>query len=304
MRQIPTPAGQIPALALGCMRLTSRTLKENEALFEAALACGAIFLDHADIYGGGECESRCGELFALHPDWRDKFWVQSKCGIVPGKRYDFSKAHILEAVDGSLKRLRTDRLDSLLLHRPDALAEPEEVAEAFSELKRAGKVRFFGVSNHNPLQIELLQKSLNDPLLFDQLQFGPAFTGMVDAGLHVNMTDGAAVMRDGGALDFCRLKGITVQAWSPLYYGFFGGVFLEDPAYEPLNQKLCELAEKYGLTPAGAAAAWIARHPARIQTIAGTTSPDHLRDLAAGCSVTLERQEWYDVYLAAGNTLP
>lgn len=304
MRQIKMPAGQIPALALGCMRLTARSLKENEALFETALEHGVTFLDHADIYGGGECESRCGQIFDLHPDWRDRFWVQSKCGIVSGKRYDFSKEHILEAVDGSLRRLKTDHLDFLLLHRPDALVEPEEVAEAFLQLNKAGKVRFFGVSNHNPMQIELLQRCLDHPLLFNQLQFGPAFTGMVDAGLHVNMTDQASVMRDGSVLDYCRLKEITVQAWSPLYYGFFGGLFLGDPAYQALTKKLEELAEKYGLTPTGAVVAWIARHPAHIQTVTGTTSPEHLRDLAAGCDVTLERQEWYDVYLAAGNTLP
>jgi len=215
-----------------------------------------------------------------------------------------SQAHILAAVDGSLKRLGTDYLDVLLLHRPDALVEPAEVAAAFGSLQSSGKVRAFGVSNQNPNQIELLQRAVTQKLLFNQLQLSVAFTPMIDAGIHVNMGDAAAVVRDGGTLDYCRLKDITVQAWSPFQYGFFEGAFLGSPKFAQLNQVIDRIANERGVANTAIAVAWISRHPARIQTIIGTTNPQRVRDLARSQEFQLSRAEWYEIYLAAGNILP
>jgi predicted oxidoreductase len=218
--------------------------------------------------------------------------------------YDFSKEHILASVNGILARLQTDYLDVLLLHRPDALVEPDEVAEAFGRLKESGKVRHFGVSNQNPRQIELLQRALPQPLLFNQLQLSIAFTPMIDAGLHVNNKDAFAVVRDGGVLDYCRLQNITVQAWSPFQYGMFEGVFLDNPKFPELNAVIDRIAKERDATNTGVAVAWISRHPARIQTILGTTTPQRVRDAAKSQTFVLTRQEWYEIYRAAGNVLP
>ncbi|MCR5264544.1 MAG: aldo/keto reductase, partial [Clostridiales bacterium] len=225
----------VPPIAVGCMRLAGKAGKEAETFVRTALDLGLNFFDHADIYGGGSCESVFADAIGMNGDIREKIIIQSKCGIRKGM-YDFSKEHILEAVDGSLKRLRTDYLDVLLLHRPDTLMEPEEVAEAFDALKASGKVRHFGVSNQNPYQMELMSKYLSQPIAADQLQFGPAHTGMIDAGLNVNTMFDAATVRDGGVLEYCRLKNITIQAWSPFQYGFFEGVFIGSEKYPELNK--------------------------------------------------------------------
>lgn len=298
--------GIIPASAvtLGCMRMAGLDRAGVERIMDCALENGINYFDHADIYGGGRSEELFGDWLADHPDLRERITVQSKCAIRPGQ-YDFSKEHILEAVDGSLRRLRTDRLDVLLLHRPDTLMEPEEVAEAFDLLQSSGKVRYFGVSNHNLYQIELLKTAVKQPLIADQLQYSVTEAGMVTSGMNVNMKNADSVMHDGGLLEYCRIKGITVQTWSPFQYGFFGGNFVGNREKFPrLNEKLDELAEKYGVSPTGIAAAWILRHPANMQLIAGTMNPDHLADICAAADLTLTRTEWYEVYLAAGHTLP
>jgi predicted oxidoreductase len=236
---------------------------------------------------------------------RHSLVLQSKCGIRPDLgMFDFSKEHILASVDGILQRLGTDYLDVLLLHRPDALVEPEEVAEAFGRLQASGKVRNFGVSNQNPTQIELLQRALPQRLLFNQLQLSIAFTPLIDAGIHVNNKDDFALVRDGGALDYCRLKGLTVQAWSPFQYGFFEGVFLGNPKFPKLNEVIDRIAQERGVTNTAVAVAWISRHPARIQTVLGTTNPQRVRDAAQSQGFVLTRQEWYEIYRAAGNVLP
>jgi predicted oxidoreductase len=218
--------------------------------------------------------------------------------------YDFSRKHILESVDGSLRRLRTDYLDVLLLHRPDALVEPEEVAEAFEQLYTSGKVRWFGVSNHNPMQIQLLQKSIRQPIVANQLQFSIAHAGMVSTGINVNMINDAAVDRDGSVLDFCRLHDITIQPWSPFQYGFFEGVFLGSERFSELNQKIQEIAGKYQVSDTTIALAWILRHPAQMQPIIGTMNISRLKDCCKAAEVHLTREEWYEIYLAAGNELP
>jgi predicted oxidoreductase len=229
--------------------------------------------------------------------------LQTKVGIRRDS-YDFSKEHILEAVDGSLKRLRTEYIDVLLLHRPDALVEPEEVAEAFTILENSGKVKYFGVSNQNPMQIELLRKFVKQSILFNQLQFSITNTGMVDAGINVNMEIDPSINRDGSILDYCRLKGITIQPWSPFQYGFFEGVFLDNEKFPELNQKINALAAAKGVTNTAIAIAWILRHPAHMQPIVGTTNPGRLKDICKASDITLTHQEWYEIYLAAGNKLP
>ncbi len=295
---------QVPAVAVGCMRLTSLDEKGAEAFVHEAMELGVNFFDHADIYGGGQCETLFGNVLKNNPGLRESMIIQSKCGIVPGKMYDFSKDYILKSVDGILKRLGTDYLDVLVLHRPDALMEPEEVAEAFDTLEAAGKVRHFGVSNHSPLQIQLLKKYVQQEIVVDQLQFGLAHAGMVSVGMEVNMTTDGAVVRDGGALDFCRLNDITIQTWSPFQYGMFEGVFIGSPKYLKLNEVLEELAEKYETDVTAIASAWILRHPAHMQLISGSMNKDRLAVICHGADIALEREEWYRLYLAAGHILP
>ena len=295
----------ISELSLGCMRIHALAPADMDVLLATCLDVGITCFDHADIYGNGRSE----EVFAASVERlgiaRDTMCVQSKCGIRPAEgMFDFSREHILSSVDGILTRLRTEYLDALLLHRPDALVEPDEVAEAFSRLHRDGKVRHFGVSNHNPTQIELLQRGLPQRLVFNQLQLSIAFTPLIDAGIHVNNKDEPAVMRDGGALDYCRVKNITVQAWSPFQYGFFEGVFLGSPKFPALNAVIDRIAGERNVTNTAVAVAWISRHPARIQTIIGSTTPQRIRDAAASQAFELTRQEWYEIYRAAGNVLP
>ncbi|WP_100489136.1 aldo/keto reductase [Sporolactobacillus pectinivorans] len=298
---------QASAVVQGCMRISEMSEDTVEKLIETDLENGITFFDHADCYSQGACEALFGRVLAKRPDLRDKITLQTKCGIVHGAEYtlyDFSKEHLLETVNASLKRLQTDHIDYLLLHRPDALMEPEEVAGTFDELHSAGKVLHFGVSNQNPYQMELLKKSVKQPLEVNQLQFSIKATGLVDAGINVNMTVDASNVRDGGILDYCRLNNVTVQAWSPFQYGFFEGVFLDNPKFPELNKKIDEIAAKYGVSNNAIAVAWILRHPAEMQVILGTTNVKRVAESAKGADITLTRPEWYEIYLAAGNKLP
>lgn len=303
MKYVEIGGLQASAVAVGCMRIAAMEPAALSAFVHGALDKGVNFFDHADIYGGGECEAAFGRLLAAEPGLRDRMVLQGKCGIRKNM-YDFSKGHILESVDGILSRLGTDRLDLLLLHRPDALMEPEEVAEAFDQLERSGKVLRFGVSNFNARQMELLQSGLKQKLLVNQLQFGLMCTGLIDHAICANTGFPHAADRDGEVLDHCRLQGVTIQAWSPFQYGFFEGVFLGSPKFPALNEKLEELSPKYGSTPQALATAWILRHPARMQVISGSTSPARLAEICSACEVGLSREDWYALYLAAGNKLP
>jgi len=305
MRTIEIANGEINAseIALGCMRIADMSVKDVSKLITTAIDEGINFFDHADIYGGGKSEEVFGTALKEMKGVREKIFIQTKCGIRDGY-YDFSKDHILEAVDGSLKRLKTDYIDVLLLHRPDALVEPEEVAEAFSILHASGKVRNFGVSNHNPMQIELLSQYLNQRIIVNQLQLSITNTGMIDAGLNVNMQIDKSIDRDGSVLDYCRLNGITIQAWSPFQYGFFEGVFLDNPKFKALNDEMDKVAKKYDVPKSALPIAWILRHPAKIQPIVGTTNPKHLKEICQASNVNLTKKEWYDLYKAAGNKLP
>lgn len=294
---------EVSEIALGCMRIHELPLEGIANLVHTSLDEGVTFFDHADIYGGGQSEAKFAEAIQMSPSLREKMILQSKCGIRP-RSFDFSKEHILAAVDGSLKRLRTDYLDVLLLHRPDALVEPEEVAEAFDILEGSGKVRYFGVSNQNPMQIELLKRYVRQPLVFNQLQLSITNTGMIDAGLTVNMKIDASIDRDGSILDYCRLHDITIQPWSPFQYGFFEGVFLDNDKFPELNRVINDLVASKGVPNTAIAIAWLLRHPARMQPIVGTTNAQRLKDICKASQITLSRQEWYDIYLAAGNILP
>ena len=295
---------QVPVIALGCMRMNRLDEKEAASFIEKALSLGVNFFEHADIYGKGECEKIFSKAIDMKPSIREKIILQSKCGIVPGKMYDLSKEHILKSVDEILKRLQTEYLDVLALHRPDALVEPEEVAEAFRILKESGKVSHFGVSNHKPLQMELLRKYLDEPLVTDQLQFSITNSSMVENGLEVNMTTEGAIDRDGSVLDYCRYHDITIQTWSPFQYGFFEGVFLNNEKFSELNQILEKIATRYEVTPTPIATAWILRHPAHMQVVAGTMNEKRLEEICKASEITLSREEWYQIYLAAGHILP
>lgn len=295
---------EVPSVVVGCMRIADVPMKQAVKLIHTALENGVNFFDHADIYGRGVCEEKFREAVQEAGISRDEIWIQSKCGIVPGTMYDFSKKHIIGSVEGSLKRLGTDHLDSLLLHRPDALMEPEEVAEAFDELETSGKVKYFGVSNHNSSQIELMKKYVRQPLVANQLQFGPAHAGMVRSGIEVNMMTDGAICRDDEVLNYCRLHDVTIQAWSPFQYGRIEGIFFGNEKYAELNAKIDEIAEKYHVSNTVVVTAWVLRHPARMQVLTGTMNPDRLEEICRAMDIELTREEWYAIYRSAGNILP
>ena len=305
-RKIGNSYWKTSAIALGIMRMAALTPTKAAAALEAALESDINFIDSADMYGDGKSELVFAAAMKEAGISRDQFFIQSKGGIVTGdeKRYDFSKQHLLDSVDGILKRMEIDYLDSYLLHRPDPLMEPEEIAEAFDILQASGKVRHFGVSNFNPEQFQLLQSQVDQKLLMNQLQFSIMHTGMIDYGMHTNMTDTRSFDHDGGILEFSRRKGVTIQAWSPFQYGFFEGVFVDNDKFPELNELLDKLAKKYDTNKNAIATAWILRHPANMQVILGTMNPARIKESAAGGDVTLTKQEWYDVYFAAENDLP
>ena len=299
------------AIAFGIMRMNKLSVDEAVKALETAHDTGINFIDSSDIYGHGKSEEIFGEALEKSSLSRDDFYIQSKTGIFEDEsqnykttRYDFSKEHIIKSVDGILSRMKIDYLDSLLLHRPDALMDPAEIAAAFDELQKDGKVRHFGVSNFNPMQVELLQAGLSQKLLINQLQLSVMHTGPIDFNIHTNMTDARSIDHDRGVLDYSRLHNMTVQAWSPFQYGQIEGNFIGNPMFPEVNDVLQKLADKKGVSKNAIAAAWILRHPAIGQVIIGTMTPEHIVDSAKGAGVSLTAQEWYDIYLAAGNDLP
>jgi predicted oxidoreductase len=296
-------------VVLGLMRIDGKSDDEVRTLVRTARDAGIDMVDHADIYGSTlhACERRWAEAMQLSPSERDAWTIQTKCGIVKeGPYFDFSYEHILESVDGSLAALGTDRIDVLLLHRPDALVEPDEVARAFDELEAAGKVRAFGVSNHTPAQIELLRRSVTQPLVANQLQLSITHAPLVAQGVAANMAglDQSVVRDGGGLLDYCRLHGITVQAWSPFQAGFFDGPYLGNEKYPELNAAIDRLAEKYDVPAIAIGTAWITRHPAGMQVVLGTTTPERVAGAALGSDLPLTRAEWYELFRTAGYKVP
>ena len=295
---------EVSQVALGCMRISDKSDKEMDFYLNNAIDLGINYFDHADIYGRGKCEEVFGAALKRNPTLRDKMYIQTKCSIVPGSMYDFSKEHIISAVDGSLKRLGVDYVDVLLLHRPDLLMEPAEVAEAFDELEAKGKVKAFGVSNHSALQIELLQREMKQTLSINQMQLSITNANMIASGANVNLPCEDGVNYDGYLRDYCRLKGITIQPWSPLQYGFISGNFVDNRKYKSLNKVIDELAEKYGTTATGMAIAWILRLPDKMQPIVGSTNPERIKAVAEAADITISREDWYRIYREAGYRLP
>ncbi|MEJ1923174.1 aldo/keto reductase [Microbacterium sp. KHB019] len=309
MKSVPFGSAAAPAIIAGMMRINDKDDAQIRDLYRTARDAGIDFFDHADIYGGSMhfCEQRFGDALRLSAAERAEITLQTKCGIVPDAgMFDFSYEHIVRQVDGSLRALGTDYIDVLLLHRPDALVEPDEVARAFDELAESGKVRAFGVSNHTPRQIDLLRTAVQQPLVANQVQLSITHAPIITQPIAMNMLgEEQSVVRDGGGIvEYCRMNGITIQAWSPFQAGFFSGVFLGNPDYPELNAVIDRLAAEYDVTPIGIATAWITRHPANMQVVLGTTTPQRVSDAAAGADITLTRPEWYELFRAAGHLLP
>ncbi len=285
------------------MRIGALDDGQADRYLNTAYELGYNYFDHADIYGGGKCEEVFGRALKRNSHLRDKIVIQTKCGIGKGM-YDFSTEHILSAVEGSLKRLGVESVDVLLLHRPDLLMEPDRVAAAFDSLQKSGKVKAFGVSNHSPMQIELLKTAVQQDLIIDQVQLSIARAQLISSGANVNVDNPDGVNRDGYLRDYCRLKGITVQPWSPLQHGFIEGAFLANEKFSALNTALTEISEQYGITPTGLAIAWLLRLPEKMQPVVGSTNLERLKQIAAASDITLSARDWYRIYLAAGCKLP
>jgi predicted oxidoreductase len=296
----------VSEIALGCMRISSKSVEEVEVLVKTALDLGINFFDHADIYGNGKSELVFGEVLRRHPEYRAKMIIQTKVGIdLIHHTFDFSKDYILEAVEGCLQRLGIQTIDVLLLHRPDALYDPVEIAEAFDELYDQGKVRTFGVSNMEPSAMALIQKYTKHKLIANQLQFNVVHAFMVEHPINVNMIHASSLLRDTGLIDYCRLNDVLIQPWSVLQSTSPGsGTFIDNPEYPELNLKLQELSTKYKVTKSAISLAWILRHPAKMQPIVGTTNPIHLRELCEASKITLTKEEWYGLYTSVGRRLP
>ncbi len=301
--KIPTVEKEVSNIALGCMRIDKMSESQADEYVETALSCGYNFFDHADIYASGRCEEIFGRVLSRNKSLRDKLVIQTKCGIRQGM-YDFSYGHIMSSVEGSLRRLETEHIDVLLLHRPDLLMEPDEVARAFDELYSSGKVGAFGVSNQSPMQLELLQKSVNQKLCINQLQLSITNASMISSGASVNTGFDDAVNRDGYIRDYCRLNDITIQPWSPLQYGFFEGTFLDSDRFPRLNQVLDELAEKYLVSKTAVAVAWLLRLPEKMQPVIGSTDSGRIKEIAKAADIVLDREDWYMIYRVAGHSLP
>ena len=297
---------QVSQIIQGCMRMPSLSKEDAATVIRTAYDCGINFFDHATVYGGGEAETRFSEAFPLTGLKREDIYIQSKCGIHPERsEFDWTKEDILSSVDGILQRLKVDYLDTLLLHRPDLLFEPEEVADAFSTLEQAGKVKWFGVSNLVPMQMELLKKFVKQPLIINQVQLSLEQSQLIDQALYMNnKTTDLSINRDANVLDYCRLNDVKIQAWSPLQVGMFGGSFINNPDFPELNKALDEVAEREGVSKAAVAIAWILRHPAKMQAIIGSMNPEHIKDACDAAKVKLSHNDWYQLYLASGKFLP
>jgi predicted oxidoreductase len=296
---------QASSVGLGCMRIQQLGDKALRVLYTAARDAGIDFFDHAAVYGSQPhgCELRFAEALQLTPSQREEITLQTKCGTVADGPYlDFSYEHIVSSVEGSLRALRTDYVDILLLHRPDALVEPDEVARAFDDLAAAGKVRAFGVSNHTPRQLELLRSAMDRPLVVNQLQLSLGHAPAVAQGFAMNIegSDQGLVADGGGVLDYCRANGVAVQAWAPFQAARSRGVFLGAADFPALNSAIDGLAHSHGVPPAAIATAWILRHPAVAQVMVGSTNPARIAEAALGATVTLTRPEWYGLLHAAG----
>ena len=306
MKQVRLPNTEldVSAIIYGCMRVP-RDAAEARLRFHRALDCGVTFFDHADIYGGGQCETVFGTMWADGLK-REDVVVQSKAGIRPG-RYDFSYEHLTTAVDGSLQRLQTDYLDLLLLHRPDVLMQPEEVAKAFDALHNAGKVRHFGVSNQPPLVMALLRQTVRQPLVANQVQLSLSFAHAFDSYIVRGYGDPGEPARGDGTIEDAMLHGHSLQAYGPLG----AGKICRDPednapeSVRSVHAKVKALAGECGCAPEAIALAWLMRHPAGIQPVIGTANLDRIKACCQAPEIELTREQWYELYVAArGRNMP
>nr|WP_208607144.1 aldo/keto reductase [Paenibacillus typhae] len=324
MKTLPLNARGIPAsrIALGCMGLgggwdheplTAENIRQGHDAVEAALSIGINFFDHADIYTRGKAEKVFGQIFKDRPRLREEIIIQSKCGIrliEPGdtsNTFDISGEHILRSVDGTLSRLGTEYLDILLLHRPDPLMDPEEIAEALRQLKKAGKVRHFGVSNMSASQIRLLQHYCDEPFIVNQLHMSLAQISWLDAMVSVNREPWKDITFPEGTVEYCRMENIQLQAWGPLAQGSFSGRSLEGQPENIVQTAalVSSLAEQKNTTPEAIVLSWLMTHPAAIQPVIGTVNPKRIAACAGADKVGLSRKEWYELYISSrGEKLP
>ena len=293
----------VPAIGLGCMRIGDMSVSELEKWVEGALELGLDFFDHADIYAGGRSEEKFGLLLRQKPNLRDQMIIQTKCGI-KSNGYDLSKEHIIKSTEDSLRRLNTEFVEVLMLHRPDLLMEGETIADAFDTLHRSGKVKYFAVSNMNGNQMDQIKRHTSHRLLFNQIQLSLVHAPALDELVYFNTMDDRAIPRTSGIIEYCEHSQIKIQCWSALQASWEEGTFLKHPAYKPLNDKLEEIADRYDVTPAAVAIAWLLRHPSQFMPITGTTSLDHLKNLSQAVTIQLSREEWYALYTSAGRQLP
>lgn len=319
VKEMPLKKREISSsrLILGCMGLggswdQNPLTKEDritaEKAVEAALSSGITMFDHADIYKMGKAEAVFGEILREKPELRENIILQSKCGIrfkennLP-QRYDFSKEHILQSVDGILKRLNTEYLDILLLHRPDPLMEPEEVAEAFDKLKTTGKVRNFGVSNMSSSQIKLLQTYCSDPIIVNQLELSLKRIDWLEQGVLVNQKSGNEVNFADGIIEHCRLNDIQIQAWAPLSYGMYSGREIENSTDSDLKtiELVQNMAREKDTSTEAIVLGWLMRHPSYIQPVIGTSNPQRIKNCqdAIYQAENMTREEWYTLYTAS-----
>lgn len=290
-------------IALGCMRISDMSVEDLSNLITTAIENGITLFDHADIYGRRKSEELFGKVLKDNPNLRKQIKIQSKCGISKGY-YDLSKDYIINQVKESVRLLNCDYLDTLLLHRPDALVDYKEVNEAFKYLYDNGLVKSFGVSNMNPYQIQLYKKYVEFDITVNQIQFSLVHSYILNQGMFFNTSDNEAIDHSSGILEYCQLNDIQIQAWSSLMASWEDGTFIDNPKYEKLNQKLQELADEYNVNKNAIAIAWILKHPANIVPIVGTTSIEHLKQICEAQNINISKKQWYDLYLAAGHCLP
>lgn len=308
-------------LVFGCMNLgggwnsnplSAADIAEAHLAVDAALDAGIRIFDHADIYTFGKAEQAFGKVLSQRPELRQQISLQSKCGIRFAdsngpQRYDFSKQWLTQSVDNILNRLQTEQLDILLLHRPDPLMQPEEVAATFGQLVQSGKVKHFGVSNMQQHQLALLQSSLVDPLVVNQLELSLGHLAWLDEGTTAGCSGQPPVNFSAGTIEYCRRHKVQLQAWGSLSQGLFSGKDVSNqPAHIRATAELVQqLAAEYQVSKEAIVLGWLMRHPAHIQPVIGSIMPQRIAACAQATQVQLSREHWYALYLAArGQPLP
>jgi predicted oxidoreductase len=292
----------------------SHHVDQAAAAVQAALDAGITLFDHADIYRSGKSEAVFGEVMAATPGLRERIRLQTKCGIRLNERglqthYDLSRDAILERVNGSLERLRTDYVDILLLHRPDPLADPAEMASAVGQLMDEGKVRQLGVSNMSAAQIEALRDRLETPVVANQLEMSLLKRAWLESQVLVNHPEHLDYSFPHGTLEYCTRNNVTLQAYGALARGVYTGAEPDSPtsADAATAELVAGLAGEYGTSGEGVLLGWLMKHPAGIAPVIGTVNPDRIRACgdAARVAQALTRADWYKLWVTArGSNIP